>query len=77
MLEFIDKTGVNKRPLAESDEADSWDIQRLDRERRYMTKGSERSDAGTKRKENRRVLSPKAVVTLQSRDSEQDGTVKH
>ena len=31
MLEFIEKTEVGKRPVAESDEADSWDIERLDR----------------------------------------------
>ena len=31
VLEFIEKTEVGKRPVAESDEADSWDIERLDR----------------------------------------------
>ena len=31
VLEFIEKTEVGKRPVAEPDEADSWDIGRLDR----------------------------------------------
>jgi hypothetical protein len=31
VLEFIETTEVGKRPVAESDEADSWDIERLDR----------------------------------------------
>jgi hypothetical protein len=31
VLEFIEKTEVGKRPAAESDEIDSWDIERLDR----------------------------------------------
>ena len=31
VLEFIEKTEVGKRPVAESDEADSLDIERLDR----------------------------------------------
>jgi hypothetical protein len=30
VLEFVEKTEVGKRPVAESDEADSWDIERLD-----------------------------------------------
>jgi hypothetical protein len=32
LLEFIEKTEVGKRPVAEPDEADSWDIGRLDRD---------------------------------------------
>ena len=31
VLEFIEKTEVGKRPAAEFDETDSWDIERLDR----------------------------------------------
>jgi len=31
VLEFIETTEVGKRPVTESDEADSWDIERLDR----------------------------------------------
>jgi hypothetical protein len=31
VLEFIEKTEVGKRLVVESDEADSWDIERLDR----------------------------------------------
>jgi hypothetical protein len=38
--------------------------------------GSEISDAVPKRKESRRALGPKAVAALNSRDGEQDCTVK-
>jgi len=31
VLEFIEKTEVGKRLAVESDKADSWDIERLDR----------------------------------------------
>ena len=31
VLKFINKAEVGKRPVAESNEADSWDIERLDR----------------------------------------------
>ena len=31
VLEFIEKAKVGKRPAAESSEADTWDIERLDR----------------------------------------------
>lgn len=31
MLEFITKTGLGKRPVGTPNEADSWDIERLDR----------------------------------------------
>jgi hypothetical protein len=31
MLEFVEKTEVGKRPGAENDKVDSWDIERLDR----------------------------------------------
>ena len=31
VLEFIEKTEVGKRPAGASNEADSWDIERLDR----------------------------------------------
>ena len=31
MLEFIEKTEVGKRLAVESDKADSWDVERLDR----------------------------------------------
>jgi hypothetical protein len=31
VLEFIKKIEVGKRPAGASDEADSWDIERLDR----------------------------------------------
>jgi len=40
MLEFIDKTEVGKRPSGASDEGDSWDIERLDRD------GDEERDGG-------------------------------
>jgi hypothetical protein len=39
-------------------------------------KGSETSDAAPQRKESRRALGPKAVAALNSRDGEQDCTVK-
>lgn len=41
-----------------------------------MMNGSEISDAVPKRKESRRALGPKAVAALNSRDGEQDCTVK-
>jgi hypothetical protein len=31
VLEFIEKTEVGKKPALESNKADSWDIERLDR----------------------------------------------
>jgi ABC-type thiamine transport system ATPase subunit len=31
MLEFVEKTGVGKRPGAEVNKVDSWDVERLDR----------------------------------------------
>jgi hypothetical protein len=40
VLEFIEKTEVGKRPAGASDEADSWDIERLDRN------GEEERDGG-------------------------------
>jgi hypothetical protein len=40
VLEFIEKTEVGKRPAGASDEADSWDIERLDRN------GDEERDGG-------------------------------
>ena len=40
VLEFIETTEVGKRPVAESDEADSWDIERLD------PNGDEERDGG-------------------------------
>ena len=40
VLEFIEKTEVGKRPADTSDEADSWDIERLDRD------GDEERDSG-------------------------------
>jgi hypothetical protein len=40
VLEFIEKTEVGKRPAGASDEADSWDIERLDRN------GEEKRDGG-------------------------------
>jgi len=42
-----------------------------------MIKGSETSDAVPQRKESRRALSPKAVAALNSRDGEQECTVKN
>jgi hypothetical protein len=41
-----------------------------------MMNGSEISDAVPQRKESRRALGPKAVAALNSRDGEQDCTVK-
>jgi hypothetical protein len=40
VLEFIEKTEVGKRPAGAFDEADSWDIERLDRN------GEEERDGG-------------------------------
>jgi hypothetical protein len=40
VLEFIEKTEVGMRPVGASDEADSWDIERLDRN------GDEERDGG-------------------------------
>jgi hypothetical protein len=40
VLEFIEKTEVGKRSAGASDEADSWDIERLDRN------GEEERDGG-------------------------------
>jgi hypothetical protein len=31
MLEFVEKTEVGKRPGAENDRVDSWDVERLDK----------------------------------------------
>lgn len=30
MLEFVEKTEVGKRPAAETNKVDSWDVERLD-----------------------------------------------
>jgi hypothetical protein len=30
MLEFVEKTEVGKRPGAENDKVDAWDVERLD-----------------------------------------------
>ena len=40
VLEFIEKTEVGKKPAGALDEADSWDIERLDRN------GDEERDGG-------------------------------
>jgi hypothetical protein len=40
VLEFIEKTEVGRRPAGASNDADSWDIERLDRD------GDEEGDGG-------------------------------